>query len=106
MARAERPQVGVVTGSENDWEVMEKAGDVLDEFQVVWEAGIKSAHRTPDRMRDYGLRAKRRGLQTIIAGAGGSAALPGMLQSYTRIPVIGVPIVSTGESSLKRESAL
>lgn len=79
-------------GSDSDWPVMQAAADVLDEFGVAWEADVKSAHRMPQQMLDYGKSAHERGLSVLIAGAGGAAALPGMLASVTPLPVIGVPV--------------
>ena len=86
------PPVGVIMGSRSDWETMKEACDVLDELAVAYEQKIVSAHRTPDRLWDYGKSAVERGLQVIIAGAGGAAHLPGMMASKTRVPVIGVPV--------------
>jgi 5-(carboxyamino)imidazole ribonucleotide mutase len=85
-------RVGVVMGSDSDWPVMEAAVTVLDEFGVSWEADVVSAHRMPADMIAYGSEAAPRGLQVIIAGAGGAAHLPGMLASVTPLPVIGVPV--------------
>ncbi|MBI1171727.1 5-(carboxyamino)imidazole ribonucleotide mutase [bacterium] len=85
-------QVGIIMGSQSDWPTMRLAAEVLDELGVAYEARIVSAHRTPDRLWDYGKTAVSRGLQVIIAGAGGAAHLPGMMASKTRVPVIGVPI--------------
>ncbi len=85
-------QVGIVMGSQSDWPTMREAAHVLDSLEVGYETRIVSAHRTPDRLWDYGRTAVERGLKSIIAGAGGAAHLPGMLASKTRIPVIGVPI--------------
>ena len=85
-------QVGIVMGSQSDWPTMQEAAHVLDSLDVGYEARIVSAHRTPDRLWEYGRTAAERGLKSIIAGAGGAAHLPGMLASKTRIPVIGVPI--------------
>src|SRR5579875_2246855 len=82
-------------GSQSDWSTMSAAAELLDELSVPHEVRIVSAHRTPDRLREYGLSAVGRGLQVIIAGAGGAAHLPGMLASYTRVPVLGVPVEST-----------
>ena len=79
-------------GSQSDWPTMKEAADLLDEFGVLYETKIVSAHRTPDRLWDYGKTAVDRGLQVIIAGAGGAAHLPGMMASKTRVPVIGVPV--------------
>ena len=84
--------VGVIMGSQSDWPTLRQAAQVLDELGVSYEAKIISAHRTPDRLWDYGNTAVDRGLQVIIAGAGGAAHLPGMMASKTRIPVIGVPV--------------
>ena len=84
--------VGIIMGSQSDWPTMKQAADILDELGVAYEARIVSAHRTPDRLWDYGRTAVERGLQVIIAGAGGAAHLPGMMASKTRVPVIGVPV--------------
>ncbi|HWJ65998.1 MAG TPA: 5-(carboxyamino)imidazole ribonucleotide mutase [Nocardioides sp.] len=85
-------RVGIVMGSDSDWPVMKAAADLLDEFGIAWEADVKSAHRMPQEMLDYGTSAHERGLDVLIAGAGGAAALPGMLASVTPLPVIGVPV--------------
>ncbi|MHA7851558.1 5-(carboxyamino)imidazole ribonucleotide mutase [Roseovarius sp.] len=85
-------KVGIIMGSQSDWPTMRAAADILDELEVPYEAKIVSAHRTPDRLWDYGRTAADRGLQVIIAGAGGAAHLPGMMASKTRVPVIGVPV--------------
>ena len=90
-----KPLVGIVMGSDSDLKVMEIAGDILKQFGIAHEYGIKSAHRTPERMMEYGRLAVSRGLKVIIAGAGGSAHLPGMLASETRLPVLGVAIESS-----------
>ena len=87
--------VGVIMGSDSDLPVMQPAIDVLVEFDVPYEVRVVSAHRTPDVMAEYGRTAASRGLQVIIAGAGGAAALPGMTASYTPLPVIGVPVPLT-----------
>lgn len=84
--------VGIIMGSQSDWATMKEAAAILDELGVAHETRIVSAHRTPDRLWDYGRSAVERGLQVIIAGAGGAAHLPGMMASKTRIPVIGVPV--------------
>jgi phosphoribosylcarboxyaminoimidazole (NCAIR) mutase len=84
--------VGVIMGSDSDWPVMKAAADALDEFEVGYEVGVISAHRTPLRMLDYARTAADRGLRVIIAGAGGAAHLPGMVASATTLPVIGVPV--------------
>lgn len=82
-------------GSQSDMEVMKSAADFLNDLSISFEMTIVSAHRTPDRMRDYAVNARARGIQVIIAGAGGAAHLPGMVASYTTLPVIGVPIKSS-----------
>ena len=84
--------VGIIMGSQSDWATMREAAQILDELGIAYETRIVSAHRTPDRLWDYGRAAAGRGLQVIIAGAGGAAHLPGMMASKTRIPVIGVPV--------------
>lgn len=86
------PLVGIIMGSTSDWPTMKEAADILDALGVAYETRIVSAHRTPDRMWDYGKTAVDRGLQVIIAGAGGAAHLPGMMASKTRVPVVGVPV--------------
>lgn len=85
-------KVGIIMGSQSDWPTMKEAANVLDELGVAYETKIVSAHRTPDRLWDYGKTAASRGLQVIIAGAGGAAHLPGMMASKTRVPVVGVPV--------------
>ena len=99
----EKPLVGVVMGSQSDWDVMQHAARVLKDFGVAFEARVVSAHRTPDTMFEYAEQARARGLACIIAGAGGAAHLPGMLASKTTIPVLGVPVPSrhlAGQDSL------
>ena len=85
-------KVGIIMGSQSDWPTMKGAAEILDELGVAYETKIVSAHRTPDRLWEYGKTAVQRGLQVIIAGAGGAAHLPGMMASKTRVPVIGVPV--------------
>ena len=85
-------KVGIIMGSQSDWPTMRDAAAILDELGIGYEARIVSAHRTPDRLWQYGKTAVARGLKVIIAGAGGAAHLPGMMASKTRVPVIGVPI--------------
>ena len=85
-------KVGIIMGSQSDWPTMKEAANILDELGVPYETRIVSAHRTPDRLWDYGKTAVDRGLQVIIAGAGGAAHLPGMMASKTRVPVVGVPV--------------
>lgn len=90
-----KPLVGVIMGSKSDLPVMEGAIEVLKQLGVTFEVSIVSAHRTPERMYEYAVTAKDRGLKVIIAGAGGAAHLPGMVASITPLPVIGVPVKST-----------
>ena len=97
------PIVGVVMGSQSDWDVMQHAANVLRDFGVAFEHKVVSAHRTPDAMFEYAESARDRGLKCIIAGAGGAAHLPGMIASKTTIPVLGVPVPSkhlAGQDSL------
>lgn len=91
---AATPLVGIIMGSQSDWQTMSRTADLLSELQVAYETRIVSAHRTPDRLYDYAKSAKSRGLKVIIAGAGGAAHLPGMTASMTVLPVLGVPIES------------
>ena len=86
--------VGIIMGSQSDWETMEHASDALDRLNISYETRIVSAHRTPDRLYEYARTARSRGLQVIIAGAGGAAHLPGMVAALTPLPVLGVPIES------------
>lgn len=86
------PPVGIIMGSQSDWPTMREAAQILEDLGITYEKRIVSAHRTPDRLWDYGVTAAERGLQVIIAGAGGAAHLPGMMASKTRVPVIGVPV--------------
>jgi 5-(carboxyamino)imidazole ribonucleotide mutase len=88
------PKVGIIMGSKNDWEYMKEAVEVLKQFGVEVEAKVVSAHRTPEFMFEYARKATERGIEVIIAGAGGAAHLPGMVASLTHLPVIGVPIPS------------
>ena len=88
------PQVGIIMGSDSDWPTMRDAALLCDEFKVPYEARVVSAHRTPADMAQYATQAHQRGLQILIAGAGGAAHLPGMVASYTPLPVVGVPIES------------
>lgn len=92
--------VGIIMGSQSDWPTMRKAADILDTLQVSYETRIVSAHRTPDRLWEYGRDAAERGLKCVIAGAGGAAHLPGMMASKTRLPVIGVPVQTRALSGL------
>jgi 5-(carboxyamino)imidazole ribonucleotide mutase len=92
MASETRPLVGVIMGSTSDWETMKHAAEVLEQFGVPHERRVVSAHRTPQWMAEYASSAEVRGLEIIIAGAGGAAHLPGMVASHTVLPVIGVPV--------------
>jgi 5-(carboxyamino)imidazole ribonucleotide mutase len=92
MATVESPQVGVLMGSQSDWETMRHAAETLATLEVRFEARVVSAHRTPDLLYQYGSSAAERGLSVLIAGAGGAAHLPGMLAALTTLPVLGVPI--------------
>src|SRR5579864_4667273 len=89
------PRVGIIMGSDSDLPVMQAAGSILEEFGIAFELTVVSAHRTPLRMVEYASTARERGLQVIIAGAGGAAHLPGMVASITSLPVIGVPVKSS-----------
>lgn len=89
-----KPLISVVMGSKSDWDVMQHAVAILDEFQIAYEAKVVSAHRTPDLMFQFAEEAKARGVQCIIAGAGGAAHLPGMIAAKTTLPVLGVPVNS------------
>ena len=89
------PLVGVIMGSKSDEAVVGEASEVLDQMGVEHEVVVASAHRTPDRVRDYAMSARERGIEVLIAAAGGSAGLPGVLASWTTLPVIGVPLASS-----------
>jgi phosphoribosylaminoimidazole carboxylase PurE protein len=93
---SEPPLVAVVMGSKSDSAVMQGCLDTLNELGIPHETAVLSAHRTPDKVREFALSARERGIEVIIAGAGGSAALPGAIKAYTPLPVIGVPIDSSG----------
>jgi 5-(carboxyamino)imidazole ribonucleotide mutase len=88
--------VGIIMGSQSDMEVMKKAGDVLDRFEIDWEIEVMSAHRNPKRVTEYAITAAERGLKVIIAGAGLAAHLPGVVAAHTHLPVIGVPLFQEG----------
>lgn len=90
-----KPIVGIIMGSDSDLQIMKEAAQMLEEFEIPFELTVVSAHRTPLRMVEYATTARRRGLQVIIAGAGGAAHLPGMVASLTSLPVIGVPVKSS-----------
>src|SRR5690348_18430694 len=92
--KTKQPRVGVVMGSQSDWETMQHAAETLARFGIAHEVEVVSAHRTPDKLFAYAESAAERGLQAIIAGAGGAAHLPGMLAAKTRVPVLGVPVES------------
>lgn len=99
----QKPLVGIIMGSQSDWETMKEAADILETLKVPHEVKIVSAHRTPERMFNYAKAAKDNGLKIIIAGAGGAAHLPGMVASLTTLPVLGVPVQSkalSGQDSL------
>ena len=93
-ARGRKPAVGIIMGSQSDWATLKAASELLDQLGVRHDTSIVSAHRTPDRMALYAKEAEARGLQVIIAGAGGAAHLPGMVASMTTLPVLGVPVES------------
>ena len=95
-----QPLVGVIMGSKSDWETMRHAAAILEQFAVRFEARVVSAHRTPELMREYASGAEGRGLEVIIAGAGGAAHLPGMVAAQTLVPVIGVPVQSKALNGL------
>ena len=95
-----QPLVGVIMGSKSDWETMQHVCATLDEFGVAYEKRVVSAHRTPDLMSDYAKSARGRGVQVIVAGAGGAAHLPGMTAAHTTLPVIGVPVQSKALNGL------
>jgi 5-(carboxyamino)imidazole ribonucleotide mutase len=88
------PQVGIIMGSTSDWKTMEAAAVILKEFGIAYETNVVSAHRTPHWLAEYAGKSKGRGLQVIIAGAGGAAHLPGMAAAFTTLPVLGVPVES------------
>lgn len=89
------PKVGIIMGSQSDWAAMSEAAQILADFGVAFECEVVSAHRTPDKLFDFAKQAKGKGLQIIIAGAGGAAHLPGMCASQTPLPVLGVPVKSS-----------
>ena len=96
----EAPLIGIIMGSQSDWETMRHAAEMLDSLQVPHETAVVSAHRTPDRLYEYARNAAERGLRVIIAGAGGAAHLPGMAAAMTRLPVLGVPVESKALSGM------
>ena len=97
---SEKPLVGVIMGSKSDWETMSHADELLTQFGVAHECRVVSAHRTPDLMREYATSAESRGIEVIIAGAGGAAHLPGMVAAQSSLPVIGVPVQSKALNGL------
>lgn len=99
MSYSKKPLIGIIMGSSSDSKIMHGAAEILDEFGVKHEDQIVSAHRTPTRLSDYAKHAEKNGFKVIIAGAGGSAHLPGMIASHTIIPVIGVPIMVYNDKS-------
>ncbi|MEE4218601.1 MAG: 5-(carboxyamino)imidazole ribonucleotide mutase [Xanthomonadales bacterium] len=97
---SEKVRVGIIMGSQSDWDTMKHAADALESLGVAFETRVVSAHRTPDRMFEYAEQAALRGLQVIIAGAGGAAHLPGMVAAKTLVPVLGVPVQSRALSGM------
>ena len=108
MSENSHPLVGIIMGSDSDLDIMKKAAATLDELGITNEVEIVSAHRTPGKMADYASSAQKRGIKTIIAGAGGSAHLPGMTAAYTELPVIAVPIVrdNNNDAAIKSSNAM
>lgn len=100
MTNPAQPLVGVIMGSKSDWDTLQHAAAILEQFGVPHECEVVSAHRTPERMVEYAKAAEGRGLEVIIAGAGGAAHLPGMVASLTNLPVLGVPVQSRALSGL------
>jgi 5-(carboxyamino)imidazole ribonucleotide mutase len=100
MTEPRAPLVGVIMGSKSDWETMKHAADVLERFDIPHECRVVSAHRTPAWMAEYAAAAEERGLEVLIAGAGGAAHLPGMVAAHTLVPVIGVPVQSKALNGL------
>jgi len=100
MANNEKPLVGVIMGSQSDWDTMQGATNILTELKIPYEVKIVSAHRTPDLLFSYAESARARGLKAIIAGAGGAAHLPGMTAAKTSLPVLGVPVQSKALSGM------
>jgi 5-(carboxyamino)imidazole ribonucleotide mutase len=100
MSKSQNLLVGVIMGSDSDWPTMKDACKILDRFDIPYEKKVVSAHRTPDDMAEYGKSARDRGIQVIIAGAGGAAHLPGMTAAHTTLPVIGVPVKTSTLSGL------
>jgi 5-(carboxyamino)imidazole ribonucleotide mutase len=100
MAKESSPLVGIIMGSKSDWETLAESAAVLTEFGVPHECQVVSAHRTPELMREYATQAEGRGIQVLIAGAGGAAHLPGMVAAQTTLPVLGVPVQSKALSGL------
>ncbi len=101
-----KPIVSIVMGSDSDLPVMQQAADMLTSFEIPFELDIVSAHRTPEKMMDFAKKAHKRGIKVIIAGAGGAAHLPGMIASVTPLPVIGVPVKSSSNTTEGWDSVL
>lgn len=101
-----KPIVSIVMGSDSDLPVMQQAADILTSFEIPFELDIVSAHRTPEKMMDFAKKAHKRGIKVIIAGAGGAAHLPGMIASVTPLPVIGVPVKSSSNTTEGWDSVL
>lgn len=91
----ENKRISIVMGSDSDFPIMKQAAEILEQFEIGYEIGIVSAHRTPEKLYDFALNAHKRGIQVIIAGAGGAAHLPGMIAAISPLPIIGVPIKSS-----------
>lgn len=104
MRKTVKPLIGIIMGSKSDWDTMRHAAELLDDLRVPYEVRIVSAHRTPDLLFTYAEAAEKRGLEVIIAGAGGAAHLPGMTAAKTTVPVLGVPVLSAALSGI--DSAL
>ena len=94
MKKEHTPLIGIIMGSDSDWPTLKAAVDICDKFDIAYEVHVVSAHRTPEKMANYARKADSKGIKVIIAGAGGAAHLPGMLASYTALPVIGVPVMT------------
>ena len=105
MSYLRKPLVGIIMGSSSDSRIMHGAADILDQFKVLHEDQIVSAHRTPNRLSEYAQHAEKSGFKVIIAGAGGAAHLPGMIASFTTIPVVGVPILVYNDKHTKTEKS-
>lgn len=100
MKKQQPPLISIIMGSQSDWQTMKLAAEILDSFKIPYEKRIISAHRTPQRLCEYAADVSKRGVQIIIAGAGGAAHLPGMVAAMTHLPVLGVPVASKNLSGL------